>query len=64
MNFEGLIPIVCGTIITLFALGVFPKNPKDPQKMAEWRRKFGPAMKIIGPLVVLFGLLELTGILK
>ncbi len=63
MNFEGLIPIVGGMIMILFANGTFPKNPKDPEKMKKRRKKYRPVVKILGPLVVLFGVLQLIGIL-
>lgn len=63
MNLEGLIPITGGIVILLFAKGTFPKNPKNPQKMEEWRKKFGPAIKILGPIVILFGILQLIGVL-
>jgi hypothetical protein len=31
--------------------------------MALWRRKFGPMMKILAPILVVFGILELLGVL-
>ena len=62
-NLQGLVPIFGGIYGFLLANGTLPKNPKEPEKMALWRRKFGPMMKIICPLLVVFGLLELTGVL-
>ena len=64
MNLEGLIPIAGGIYMILLANGTFPKNPKNPKKLEEWRKKFGPAIKILAPIVILFGILQLTGILK
>jgi len=63
MNLQGLIPIFGGIIMILVANEKFPKNPKDSEKMEAWRKKFGPAIKILGPLAVLFGVLELIEIL-
>ena len=63
MNLEGLIPIAGGIVIILFANGTLPKNPKNPEKLEAWRKKFGPAIKILGPVVIIFGILQLLGIL-
>jgi hypothetical protein len=62
-NLEGLIPLLGGIYGYLLANGTLPRKPKDPEKMALWRRKFGPMMKIIGPILVVFGILQLLGVL-
>ena len=62
-NLQGLIPIIGGIYGLLLAKGTLPKNPKDPERMELWRRKFGPMMKILCPLVIIFGCLELIGII-
>lgn len=62
MNLGGLIPIVGGTYILLVACGVLPKKSKDPEKMQLWRRKFGKLIKILAPIVIIFGILELFNI--
>ena len=49
MNLEGLIPIGCGTLIILIGNGTLPKNPKDPEKLNEWRQKYGKLIKVLGP---------------
>jgi hypothetical protein len=61
MNLEALIPIVCGALIILVGNGTLPKNPKDPQKLDEWRRKYGKIIKVLGPTVVVLGVLQLIG---
>ncbi len=63
LNFAALIPIFGGIYGFLLAQGVIPKNPKDPEKMELWRRKFGMMMKIICPLIVGFGLLQFFRVL-
>jgi len=63
MNFEGLIPILAGIFGLLFARGVFPRNPKDPERLALWRRKFGTMMTILCPLIILFGVALLFGLI-
>jgi hypothetical protein len=62
-NLQGLIPISGGIYGFLLANGTLPKSPKEPKKMELWRKKFGPMMKIICPLIIVFGLLELIGVL-
>ena len=64
MNLEGLIPIAGGVYGWLLANGTLPKHPKDPEKMAAWRRKFGGPLRIICPLLVIFGALQLAGVLR
>jgi hypothetical protein len=58
-RWQGIIPLIGGAYGYLLAQGYLPRNPKNPEKMALWRRKFGPTMKILGPLVALFGLTSL-----
>jgi hypothetical protein len=62
-NLQGLIPIFGGIYGFLLAIGVLPKKPKDPEKAELWRKKFGPMMKAISPLLVIFGFLQLFGVL-
>ncbi len=61
-TFKGLIPILGGAYGLLLAFGVLPRNPKDPEKMELWRRKFGTVMKVICPVIILYGILELAGV--
>jgi hypothetical protein len=63
LNHFGLIPIFGGVYCLLLAYRVVPRKPKDPEKMALWHRKFGKMMKIVGPFVIWFGLLQLFGVL-
>jgi hypothetical protein len=59
-QWNGLVPLVVGTYMTLVACGYLPKRPKDPEKLELWRKKFGPLMKMLGPLVVLSGVWSLV----
>jgi hypothetical protein len=63
MNLEGLIPLLIGLYMFLLARGVFPAG-KDAAKGEAWRRKWGPLLTWISPLVMLFGLAQLTGMLR
>lgn len=60
-KWNGLIPFICGIYAMLLAYGYLPKKPKDPEKLAIWRKKFGPLMKIVSPLIVLSGVISLVG---
>tara|TARA_Y100000031_G_C8008600_1_gene287025 strand:- start:84 stop:272 length:189 start_codon:yes stop_codon:yes gene_type:complete len=59
MSLGGLIYIAGGVYGLLMAYRVVPKNPKDPEKMELWHRKFGKMMKIICPWLVAWGVLNL-----
>ena len=63
INLEGLIPILGGIYGLLLAYRVVPKKPKDPEKMELWHRKFGKMMKVLSPILIVFGLLLLFRIL-
>ena len=62
MDLEGIIPLAGGAYGWLLATGKVPANPKDPEKLAQWRRKFGPILKVVSPLVFVYGLLLLAGV--
>lgn len=59
-RWAGLITLLLGVYASLVAYGYLPRNPKDPAKVQEWRKKFGGLMQVLGPLVVLFGLVTLV----
>jgi hypothetical protein len=62
INPEGMIPIIGGSLAWLMATGRY--NPsKDPVKWEEWLRRWGPMLKILTPLVILFGIAQLLGFL-
>ncbi len=63
LHLSGLIPICGGVFGLLLAFRVLPRNPKDPEKMELWHRKFGGMMKVLSPLLIGFGILELFGML-
>lgn len=63
ITLDGLIPILGGIFILLIVYRVVPRKPKDPEKMELWHRKFDKMMKVLGPLLIGFGLLKLLGIL-
>ena len=62
INPEGLIPIIGGTFAYLMATGRY--NPsKDPIKWEEWLLKWGPKLRILAPIVILFGVAQFLGFL-
>lgn len=62
MNLEGLIPLLGGLYAFLLARGVLSAT-RDPVKNETWRRKWGPILNWLAPLVMLFGAIQLIGIL-
>ncbi len=63
INLGGLIPILGGIYGLLLAYRVLPRQPKDPEKMELWHRKFGKLMKVISPFLIIFVLLQLVGLM-
>ena len=63
MDFSALLLIGFGVYMSLIAYRVLPKNPKNPEEFEEWYKKFGKMLKIISPLVVIFGVLKLFNVL-
>ncbi len=62
INPEGLIPIIGGVFAYLMATGRY--NPsKDPVKWEEWQFRWGPKLKILAPIVILFGVAKFLGFL-
>lgn len=61
LNLSGLVMIAGGLYALLAALRVVPVS-KNPEANELWLRKFGPMIKIIGPIVILFGLGQLFGL--
>ena len=58
-RWNGLIPFLGGIYATMLAYGYLPRTPKDPEKHALWLKKFGPMMRILGPIVILTGVITL-----
>ena len=52
-----------GIYCLLLAYHIVPKNPKDPERLELWHRKFGKMMKILSPIVIISGILMLLGVL-
>lgn len=61
-NSQRLIPVVVGLYFHLLANGTLPQNPRDSSRMAEWRERFGPMMRVLAPLVMIHGFLQLAGV--
>jgi hypothetical protein len=59
----GLIPVLGGIYGLLLAYRVVPRQPRHPEQMELWHRKFGTLIKILSPFLIALGLLELFGVL-
>jgi len=62
-NLSGLIPIAVG-IYVLLAVFRIVRVSKDPEANELWLQKFGPMMKVISPLLILFGLGQAFGLFR
>jgi hypothetical protein len=63
INLGGLIPILCGIYGLLIVYRVVPIKTNDPEKMELWHRKFDKLLKVLTPILIAYGLLNLLGIL-
>jgi len=60
LNFGGLIPIAFGIYVLLAVFRVVQLS-KNADANEQWLRKFGPMMKILGPIIILGGVGQLFG---
>ena len=63
MNLDALIPIVGGLYGLLASFGIVQVS-KTPEGNELWLKKFGSPMKILCPLVILFGIAQLAGLFR
>ena len=62
VNPEGLIPLIGGIFAWLAATGRY--NPsKDPARWEAWRQRWGSWLKILAPIVIVFGVVQFLGFL-
>ena len=59
----GIIPLLGGIFGLLFAYHVIPVNRKDPEMEELWHKKFDKMMKILAPVLIVSGILQILGIL-
>ena len=63
LRLSGLIPIAGGMYVLLAVFRVV-RLSKNSEANELWLRKFGPMMKVAGPIVILFGLGQLFGLFR
>lgn len=52
---EGFIPLSLGVYFTLVGHRLLGKKPGADFRYDQWHEKFGSMMKVLGPIVALFG---------
>ena len=60
-TFGAIIMICGGTYGILRATGYLPRKPVDDEKIELWRRKFGIIMFVLGPIIIIIGVIRLLG---
>ena len=60
MDFTALIPITGGIFGLLAAFRIISVS-KDVLANEQWLQKYGPMIKVISPLLIVFGLAQLFG---
>lgn len=58
-KWQGIIPIFGGIYGLLLVYRVLPRKPKDAERLELWHGKFDKLMKILSPLLIIFGLWSL-----
>ncbi|MEW4566737.1 hypothetical protein AB1L88_02605 [Tautonia sp. JC769] len=62
---EAAIPIVAGVYLTLVSYRVVGKEPGTDFRWDVWHQQYGAIVKVLGPLMVLFGIfLAIVGLLR
>jgi hypothetical protein len=59
-KWNGLVPLIGGVYALLLAYRIVPLKPGNPTYSAEWVKKFGPAVKILGGMAIVGGILALV----
>lgn len=62
-RWQGIIVVLGGIYAFLIAYRILPRNLKNSEKVELWHRKFGKMMKILSPIIIIFGILLLFDIL-
>lgn len=57
----GLIFMLGGVYCVLCGYHVLPRNPKDPEKAQLRHKKYSKVEKIMGFILIVYGILELIG---
>ena len=63
-KWQGLIPVCLGMVITLRAWSILPRKIKNSHSKEAPFHNFTPAMKVLGPFLIAFGLLLVLGVLR
>ena len=57
---DGVIPLAGGLYMSLIGFDVMRPSRAEPQKLAEWMRRWGTFMRIGGPLIAMFGVFQIA----
>ncbi len=60
MQFGPLIPLLGGIYCTLLGFGILAPS-KNVEVNERWLKKFGTFMKVVGPLMILSGVITFFG---
>ena len=57
---DGGIPFLGGIYATLMGFRVIGKRPGESVKYDQWYERFGTTFKVLGPLLIAFGLIQMA----
>jgi hypothetical protein len=61
---DGLIPVGAGILACLYVYGPLGKRSSTDPRWIEWHRKYDGLLRILGPCLVLLGLVEMAASLR
>jgi uncharacterized membrane protein len=61
-NYVGIIPIFVGVYLLLIAFKIKPRKADLAEKWKSWDKKYGLIAKIAGPIMILYGVIDLIGV--
>ena len=60
VNWRGIFSIAVGLYILLLGMEILPVPTKDEVKREMWLKRFSGIMKILGPIIIILGVLQLV----
>ena len=59
----GAVFMAVGVYTWLLVQGTLPRNPRNPEELAAWRKQWGGTFRWLSPALILYGAVRYAGIL-
>jgi hypothetical protein len=60
---DGIFFVAMGCLGLLFAHRKWPQHPEKKKEWDAWHKSYGKLMKILSPIIIIIGVISLSGIL-